>query len=81
MLQLWKLNVFRKLYKVWAAAATVQLHAHTRTYADIFNDSDNLLYHYKCGICIYQKYIYHYCVYHCAACIIDKIWKLHILIL
>ena len=50
-------------------------HKHVCTYADILNNSNNLLYDYKFCKSIYQKYIYHNCVYN-----INQICQEHIFI-
>ena len=34
------------------------IHTYVRTHADILCNSNNVLYHYKFGICSYQKYKY-----------------------
>ena len=60
MLALRKPNVFRKLPSFEQRGQRLQLHIHLHMNADILSNCNNLLNHYKCGICstFYQKYIY-----------------------
>ena len=55
MLFLRKPNVFRKLPSFEQRGQPLQLHTHARTYPEILYNNNNLLYHSKCGICIYKK--------------------------
>ena len=58
MLSLRKPNVFQYLPSFEKRRQRLQLHTHVGTHVDILHNSINLLYPYKFGICIYQKYQY-----------------------
>ena len=54
----WESRKYSNNYQALNSAGNLQLHTHVLTHADILCNSNILLYHYKLGICIYQKYQY-----------------------